>query len=351
MLTKECHKVELGDRKKQILRAIVEDYIHTAEPIGSRTIAKRHDLSLSPATIRNEMSDLEELGFLEKPHTSAGRIPSKSGYRFYVNSLMEQYCLSKEEKARLKFALEFKMREIDDLISEASNAISRLTDYTVIASAPRAKNLTVKSIKLLPLGEKSIILAVMTSSSLLKNAGIECEAPVESDFIYALSHILSEVFTGKTPHEVSDENFKKIAELCSPYEGLYKKIISNLFDWFDSSKSKGIYAGGVFNILNHPEYKDIERAKEFIKFVDDKNNLYKIIGAGGDGISIKIGDENEDEPLKNCGVVVSDYDAGDMHGSIGIVGPMRMDYAKVVSSLQVITEKLNFLIYKMFFDE
>lgn len=344
--------MELGDRKKQILRAIVEDYIHTAEPIGSRTIAKRHDLSLSPATIRNEMSDLEELGFLEKPHTSAGRIPSKSGYRFYVNSLMEQYCLSKEEQSRLKFALEFKMREIDDLISEASNAISRLTDYTVIASAPRAANPTVKSIKLLPLGEKSIILAVMTSSSILKNAGIETDKAVDSDFVYSLSRLLSEVFTGKTPHEVSEEDFKRISLFCLPYGDLYKKIVSNLFDWFDSSTQKGIYAGGIFNILNHPEYKDIERAKEFIKFFDDKSNLYKIIGgSSNDGINIKIGDENEDEPLKNCGIVVSDYDAGDMHGKIGIVGPMRMDYAKVVSSLKVITEKLNFLIYKMFFDE
>jgi len=345
--------VELGDRKKKILRAIVEDYIHTAEPIGSRTIVKRHDLSLSPATIRNEMSDLEDMGFLEKTHTSSGRIPSKTGYRFYVNSLMEEYCLSKEETQRLRFAMEFQMKELDNLIAEASNTISRLTDYTVIASAPRAKNTAVKSIKLLPLGEKSVILAVMTSSSLLKNAGIECEKVLESDFVYSLSRLLSEVFTGRTPHEVSEEEYKRISLLCAPCPDLYKKIISNLFDWFDSSAHKGIYAGGVFNILNHPEYRDLERAKEFIKFIDDRNNLYKIIDdkSGKGGISIKIGDENEVEPLKDCSVVLSNYDAGDMHGSIGIVGPMRMDYAKVISSLQVITEKLNLLIYKMFFDE
>lgn len=343
--------MELGDRKKKILRAIVEDYIHTAEPIGSKAIARRHDLSLSPATIRNEMCDLEDMGFLEKPHTSAGRIPSKTGYRFYVNSLMEQYCLSREETQRLNTALEFKMREIDDLISEASTAISRLTDYTVIASSPRAKNLTIKSIKLLPLGERSVILAVMTSSSILKNAGIETEKELDSDFVYMLSRLMAEIFIGKTPHEVSDDEYKRLSALCTPHPDLYKKIVSNLFDWFDASNQKGIYAGGIFNILNHPEYKDIERAKEFIKFVDDRNNLYKIIGAREDGISIKIGDENEGEPLKDCSVVVSNYDAGDMHGSIGIVGPMRMDYAKVVSSLQLITEKLNFLIYKMFFDE
>ena len=343
--------LELGDRKKKILRAIVEDYIHTAEPIGSRTIVKRHDLSLSPATIRNEMSDLEDMGFLEKPHTSAGRIPSKTGYRFYVNSLMEQYCLSKEETNRLDNALQFRMREIDDLISEASTAISRLTDYTVIASSPRAANLSIKSIKLLPLGEKSVILAVMTSSSILKNAGIETENELSSDFAYSISRLLSEIFTGRTPHEVSDEEYKRLSAICAPYPDLYRKIVSNLFDWFDTTSQKGIYAGGIFNILNHPEYKDIERAKEFIKFVDNRDNLYKIIGEHKDGISIKIGDENEDEPLKDCSVVVSNYDAGNMHGSIGIVGPMRMDYAKVVSSLNLITEKLNFLIYKMFFDE
>jgi len=345
--------VELGDRKKKILRAIVEDYIHTAEPIGSRTIVKRHDLSLSPATIRNEMSDLEDMGFLEKPHTSAGRIPSKTGYRFYVNSLMQQYCLSKDEEQKLKLALQFRIREVDQLIKEVSDSISRLTDYTVIASSPRLKDMTIKSIKLLPLGEKSVILAVMTSGSMLKNAGIETQKEIDSDYVYMLSRLLSETFSGKSPHEVADEKYETIRNFTSAYPGLYKKIVSYLFEWFETSSDKGIYAGGVFNILNHPEYRDIDRAKEFIKYIDDKNNLLRIIGDKTDesGISIKIGDENEDKQLNDCSVVVSNYDAGNLHGSIGIIGPMRMDYAKVISSLEAVTKKLDLLLYKMFFEE
>ena len=345
--------MELGERKKKILRAIVEDYIHTAEPIGSRTIVKRHDLSLSPATIRNEMSDLEDLGFLEKPHTSAGRIPSKTGYRFYVNSLMQQYCLSKEEEQRLKGGLEFRIREVDDLIKRVSDSISRLTDYTVIASAPRHKNMTVKSIKLLPLGEHSVILAVMTSGSMLKNAGIEIQGEIDTEYVYMLSRLLSETFSGKSPHDVDDEKYELIRNFTSQYPSLYQKIISHLFEWFETSPDNGVYAGGVFNILNHPEYRDIDRAREFIKYIDDKNNLQRIIGdkSSESGISIKIGDENEEEQLKDCSVVVSNYDTQNLHGSIGIIGPMRMDYAKVISSLEAVTEKLDLLLYKMFFEE
>ena len=349
---REVKQMELSERKKQILQAIVDDYIETAEPIGSRTIVRRHDISLSPATIRNEMADLEDMGFLEKPHTSAGRIPSKMGYRFYVNSLMQRSRLSREETEKLKAALEKRMGEMDALIAEASSIVSRLTAYTVIAAAPRAKNLTIKSIKLLPLGGNNLLLSVINSIGILKNAGIELSKVPEDAFVYAYSKLLSEALCGKSPHDLSEEQLSEIQKKAAGCPELYKKVISFLFEWFEQSSRSGIYADGVVNIFNHPEYNDIERAKKFIGFLDDKDNILGLLQSGDKKLDIKIGDENGREELSDCSVVTANYDIGDsLRGSIGVLGPMRMDYARVISSLEVITERLNFLIYKMFFNE
>ncbi|MBO4898318.1 MAG: heat-inducible transcription repressor HrcA [Clostridia bacterium] len=343
--------MELSERKKQILQAVVDDYIKTAEPIGSRTIVKRHDINLSPATIRNEMADLEDMGFLEKPHTSAGRIPSKTGYRFYVNSLMRKSKLSLEETEKLRMALEERMGEMDALIAEASNIVSRLTAYTVIAAAPRAKNLTVKSIKLLPLGGNNLLLSIINSIGIVKNAGIELSKVPDDNFVYAYSKLLSETLCGKSPHDLSEEQLSELQRKASDYPEFYKKVISYLFEWFEQSARGGVYADGVVNIFNHPEYNDIERAKKFIGFLDDKENIMGLLDGGGDKLDIKIGDENGREELADCSVVTANYNVGDkMQGSIGVLGPMRMDYSRVISSLEVITDRLNFLIYKMFFE-
>lgn len=342
--------MELSERKKQILQAVVDDYIKTAEPIGSRTIVQRHDINLSPATIRNEMADLEDLGFLEKPHTSAGRIPSKMGYRFYVNSLMRKSRLSLEETEKLRLALEQRMGEMDALIAEASSIVSRLTALTVIAAAPRARNLTIKSIKLLPLGGNNLLLSIVNSIGLLKNAGIELSKVPEDAFVYAYSKLLSEMLCGKSPHDLTEERLSELKTKAAGYPELYKKVISYLFEWFEQSARGGVYADGVVNIFNHPEYNDIERAKKFIGFLDDKENIMELL-SGDEKLDIKIGDENGREELNDCSVVTANYNVGDkMQGSIGVLGPMRMDYSRVISSLEVITDRLNFLIYKMFFE-
>ena len=344
--------MELSDRKKVILQAIVDDYIKTADPVGSRTIARRHDMSISPATIRNEMADLEDMGYLEKPHTSAGRIPSKMGYRFYVNSLMRECALSAEETEKLRRALEFRMGELDSLIAEASSIVSRLTDYTVIASSPRAMHLTVKSIKLLPIGGNAVLLAVMNNLGLLKNEAIELSETVCEEAVYSASKKLSDMLTGKSPHDLSEEEFCELSSCMANCGGMYAAVVKCLFSWFETSAKNSVYADGVVNIFNHPEYKDIEKAREFIGFLDDKQNLRSLLDCGEGGLDIKIGDETGHKELRDCSMVMANYTVGDnLHGSIGVLGPMRMDYARVISSLEAITERLDFLIYKMFFNE
>ena len=345
--------MELGDRKKQILQAVIDDYILTAEPVGSRAIAEKHSINLSPATIRNEMADLEEMGYLEKPHTSAGRIPSEMGYRFYVDSLMRKCRLSIEETDILNNALQLRVGELDRLIAEVSSIVSRFTDYTVLASAPRAINPVIKSIKLLPLSERSFLLAAMTSAGGVKNAGIETSESYTDDAVYRFSRALSDEIVGKSPYDLTDEALAALRDAARGCMMLYRPVILHLFDWFERESKRNVYSDGVVNIFNHPEYRDIEKAKKFIAFIGDRNNVSSIIEDNdGENIKIKIGDENKHEELKDCSVVISNYDiGGNMRGSIGVVGPMRMNYSKIISSLDLITKKLDFLIYGMFFDE
>ena len=345
--------MELGDRKKQILQAVIDDYIQTAEPVGSRTIAEKHSINLSPATIRNEMADLEDMGYLEKPHTSAGRIPSEAGYRFYVNSLMRECRLSLEETDILNNALKIRVSELDRLIAEVSDIVSRFTDYTVLASAPRAINPVIKNIKLLPLSEHSFLLAAMTSAGSVKNAGIEISESYTDDAVYRFSRALSDEVIGKSPYDLTDEALETLKDAARGCIMLYRPVILHLFDWFERESKRNVYSGGIVNIFNHPEYRDIEKAKRLIGFIGDRDNVSSIIEDNDGGkIKIKIGDENKHEELKDCSVVISNYGVGgNMMGSIGIVGPMRMNYSKIISALDLITKKLDFLIYGTFFDE
>ena len=345
--------MDLGDRKKQILRAIIDDYIQTAEPIGSRTIVEKHGINLSPATIRNEMADLEEMGCLEKPHTSAGRIPSELGYRFYVKSLMREWQLSLEETNSLNQAMQLRINELDGLIAEVSNIVSRFTDYTVVATAPRAVNPTVKSIKLLPLTQRSVLLAVMTSAGVVKNAGIEAGTAYSDEAVYNFSKSLQAALLGKSPYDLTEDDFAALKNHAADCIMLYSPVVAYLFEWFDEDAKTNVYSDGVVNILNHPEYRNIDKAKQFISFIGNRDNIHSIMSDGdGEHIKIKIGDENKFEELKDCGVVISNYDiGGNLRGSIGVVGPMRMNYSKIVSSLELITERLDLIINKMFFNE
>lgn len=343
-------KMEISERKKQILQAIVDDYTETAEPVGSRSIVKRHSISLSPATIRNEMADLEDMGFLQKPHTSAGRIPSGMGYRYYVNSLMRKCRLSGDETERMRRALEIRQSELDSLIAEASGIVSRLTAYTVIASSPHAKHHAVKNIKLLPMGEGSVLLALMTNAGLMKNMAIKTVRSAEPHFVFEYSRLLSDIFTGNSPHDITEEQFSKLCEASRGHEEIYSSVVEALFEWFEKSSPANVFAGGVVNIFNHPEYNDVDKAKEFIRFLDNRRNISEMLCDGNsDGVDIKIGSENGRDELGGMSVLTAKYNAGgELSGRIGIIGPMRMDYARVVSTLEVITDRLNFIIGKMF---
>lgn len=346
--------MDLGERKRKILSSIVNEYIAGAEPVGSRHIAKNYGLGLSSATIRNEMADLEEMGYLEQPHTSAGRIPSVKGYRFYVNELMSNYQLSMQELESLKAMLQMRVAQFDKLIDQMSNIISQFTSYTTVLMSPEMKRGTIKSIELLPLDAGSMLILVVTNEGVLNHKRVRVPENVDEAFITRFSQVLKEKLSGAVIGEI---NVNKINEIKSAMEGNYDMLfpvldfISEIIADMDKSE---VYLGGAANILNFPEYSDVDKAREFFDFLSDKETVREAIEAdtGPGEITIRIGTENKVDAMHDCSVITANYYVGDkVMGRLGIIGPTRMDYSKTVARLQTITQSINKLLYELYFDD
>ncbi len=346
--------MELGERKRKILQAIIDDYIETAEPVGSRSISKRHDMGLSPATIRNEMADLEEMGYLDKPHTSAGRIPSQLGYRFYVDSLMNRYSMNDVEKEALRRAMGLRIRMFDQLMEEASAALSKITHYTTIASMERSDRVIIRGVRLFPIDYRVAILVLMTDDGSEQNCTVKIPQGVTEKEISQISAYLDTYLHNVCLQDISLPMLTEMKKMLARYPELYASVVDFLEECMEKVRESEVFVDGASHILNHPEYSDLSRARDLLSFLDDRDNLHSLMEEthSEHPISIKIGSENKIEEMKNCSVVISHYNIGDkLTGRIGIIGPTRMDYAKVVSLLEGVTDRLNFLISGLLFTE
>lgn len=343
--------MHLGDRKRRILQAIINDYIETAEPVGSRTISKRYMPDISSATIRNEMSDLEELGYLEQPHTSAGRIPSDLGYRLYVNSLMDRYRLSVMEMNRLQEAMDRKLAELDSLMGEASNILSHLTNYTAVAMAPEIKKSTIRSVQLLPVDERRLLVVIVTSRDTVKNRFIPLNKPIGSELTQKINNVLNKHLNGLALEDITLARITQIKaevgygnELINPVLDFIAEVINK------TDSGSNIVLGGAANILNYPEYSSIEKARDILCFLDNHERIYEAINSsqtGLAGVNIIIGSENPQLQNHHCSIVLSHYKIGDSTGLIGLIGPTRMDYSKVVSVLDYFLGHFNKAIERL----
>ncbi len=338
--------MELSQRKRLILQAIIEDYIATAEPVASRNLAKNHDLGLSAATIRNEMADLEEMGYLDKPHTSAGRIPSEMGYRFYVDSLMQKYSLTLDEINTLQQSVDRRYSQLEGVISEISDLISRVTHYPAVVSFPREGLRRVQSVKLILIEERVALVVVITDGGVVRNRKIKFSESVDYEAIDRISDFLSKQLAGLSAADITPARLMLLYEAMGDYGELIKIVAGFVLECLNENAR--VYIGGASNILNNPEFSDIEKAKEFFSFLDRRENVSKMLSlldSSGGGISIKIGSENGVEEMKDTSIVLADYTVGNkMRGRIGIIGPTRMNYARVVSSLELINAQLSELI-------
>lgn len=333
----------LNDRKTRILEAIINDYIHTAEPIGSRTIAKKYDLGISSATIRNEMSDLEEMGLIIQPHASSGRIPSDKGYRLYVDKLMGERELTLDMMKFLNNLILNNVEQIDYLMRETAKAIALMTNYTTIVSEPTASATKIKHIQLVPLDESSIVLVLITDNKTVKNYTIKLEKLLDYESLSKLTLLFNEVLTGKSIEDINEEVLNILTEKISEHKDVIEPILSSVKTLIRQQDRIQIHTGGVKNILAFPEFSDLEKARAIFQTLEEKEMLINMLCSDpADNIQIIIGSENSLEQMRNCSIIKANYMLeNETTGSIGIIGPTRMDYSQAVSVLNLVVKNIN----------
>lgn len=337
--------MELNERKLNILKAIVKDYIDTAEAVGSRTISKKHDLGVSAATIRNEMADLEELGYLIQPHTSAGRVPSEKGYKLYVNSLMGNAELSDEEKIIIEKCIRKNVSNIKDLIHETSKLLSQLTNYTTVAVTKSLVNQSnIKHIQLVSMNDKKILLIVVTDKGDIKNAYISNDSYLEQSKLNLISDNLTKRLSGKSITEIDNKLIAFIKYEISEYSMLVENLINALnFNIVEDDLSVSL--NGATNIFNYPEFNDVIKAKSFLNMLEQKETITTMVKSKGiqkDNINIIIGSDNDCDIAKDCSVVTATYNIDkDLVGRISFIGPTRMDYARIYAIVNYMSLLFN----------
>jgi len=335
--------LELDSRKEKILKAIIDDYILTGIPVGSRTISKKEGIEVSSATIRNAMADLEEMGYLVQPHTSAGRIPSDLAYRLYVDKLMSLSHLTKQEAIAINDIFDTRILEITDVIEKTAEIISKTTNQISVVLAPQLKKAKLKRIQLVKISDTKVLVLIITSSGLVKEKIITVSSGLNPDYLDMLSNMLTEKLLGKSLVEAVEIITHDFRGEIETHEKFFKSLLYSIHETTEPHTKKDIILGGAQNIFNYPEYRDVDKAKGFLEVLETKEMLYKMLNQASNlEFSISIGHENQFDEMKDCSLVTATYRVGDRNlGSFGVIGPTRMDYSKVVTILDHVGKSLN----------
>ena len=340
-------KEQLGERKVKILDAIIRNYLATGEPVGSRTISKYTDLNLSSATIRNEMSDLEELGYIVQPHTSAGRIPSDKGYRFYVDHLMEEK--DREVKEMKDFVIE-KTEKMDQVLKQVAKMLANNTNYATLVSAPTYSTNKIKFIQLSNVDESHILAVIVLNSNIVKNQMIEVEEQLDNETILKLNILLNTALNGLSLQEINLGTIAKLKEQAGIHSTIVGDVLDALAQTLSENEDLQIYTSGATNILKYPELSDAESATNLLSTFEEKDELLNLVTESlsddqnekGNGIQVYIGNEAPVQTMKDYNSVKAKKDLGEgVKRTIGIVGPKRMDYENVVENLKKLKSQLD----------
>ncbi len=351
--------MELDDRKVKILKAIIKNYLETGEPVGSRTISKYTDLKLSSATIRNEMADLEELGYIVQPHTSAGRIPTDKGYRFYVDDMMatkeaelatrESEVTDREKEVEsMKEFLNEKVDRVEELLQNVAKVLAKDTNYATMVTTPQVKGNRLKFVQLSQLEPDKILAVIVMEGNLIRNKVITISDELSQENLLKLNILLNTTLTGLTLQEMNLGLVAKMENQAGEYTKIIKEVLDAIVETISSADNLKIYTSGATNIFKYPELSDSSKASELIYTLEEKQSLTDFVNleeedvAGNHGIQVYIGNETPVESMKDCSVVTATYELQDgMKGTIGIIGPKRMDYEKVVEKLKTIQTQLD----------
>ena len=332
----------IDERKIKILQAIINDYINTGEPVGSRTIAKRYDLGVGSATIRNEMADLEEMGFLEQLHTSSGRVPSNKGYRLYVDNLMETGSLTLEEELRIKdYIINSARFEVDKIVQRACMLLSELTNLTSVVQGPSVKSSYIRSIQLFDIDVHNIVSVIVADNGVIKNHVIRVNNMPSKTSINKINEVLNSRLKNLSIEQINLEVINNIKKELEGFDELFNAILPALYETLKESNEADIFVEGTTKIFNYQEYNNIDRAKEILSLINDKDNLINLIEPSTD-LTIRIGEENDFPEAKDCSIISAEYCIdGKPIGKIGLIGPKRINYSKVIAIMTQVMKELN----------
>ncbi len=336
---------ELDARKKRVLRAVIDDYIESAEPVGSRTLARKYDLGVSPATIRNEMADLEMLGYLEQLHTSSGRIPSSKGYRFYVDGLIPPKPVSDEEKERIDKWYRARVRRIEEVFQETARIISQVTKNVSLVLAPQMTQAQFRCLQFLPLDDRRVITVLMTDAGFIENKILEMPSGATFEDFQRMAKVINMRLEGHTLRTIEQHSLTEIRDEIRD-ESLYEAALEIIHRALDSGRRERLYLGGTTQMLEQPEFHDVEKVKDTLLMLEEEELMKDILHAHmGDGLEVTIGQENEDKHFKDSSIITATYHLdGELLGTIAVLGPTRMEYAKAMSLLEYMNQNLTDVI-------
>ena len=336
--------MQLDERKTKILQAIIRNYLETGEPVGSRTISKYTDLNLSSATIRNEMADLEEMGYIIQPHTSAGRIPSDKGYRLYVDTMMEE---KEKEVVEMKEMLVERQDKMETLLKQVARLLAQNTQYATMISAPQTHRNKVKFIQLSRVDENQILAVIVVEGNVIKNNILSVDEELNDETLLKLNILLNTHLNGLSMEEINLGMISALKQQAGIHSAIVSEVIDAVAEAIKADEDLEIYTSGANNIFKYPELADQAKASELINTFEEKQQLHELVtdtlaDEKNTGIQVYIGDETPVQSMKDCSVVTATYELGDgMRGTIGIIGPKRMDYDKVVGTLRTLQSQLD----------
>lgn len=336
--------MELDERKLKILKAVISNYLETGEPVGSRTISKYTDLNLSSATIRNEMADLEELGYIMQPHTSAGRIPTDAGYRLYVDRIMADKDVEMEE---MKTKLLERVDKMEAMLKQVAKVLAYNTNYATLVTAPQYQNSKLKFIQLSQVDESQLLAVIVVDNNVIKNKMIQVERPLGNDEVLKLNVLLNTFLQGASLQDINLEMIHTIKSQAGEFADVMEAIFQGIAEAIHEADEVEIYTSGTSNVLKYPELGNLEQATKLLEALEDRQGLDELIddsmnSENANGIQVYIGEEAPVSNMKDCSIVTATYELAEGgKGTIGIIGPKRMDYKKVVSTLKNLTGELD----------
>ncbi len=339
----------LTDRQVLILQVIVDDFIRSAQPIGSRSLSKKEEINFSSATIRNEMADLEDMGFIEKTHTSSGRIPSEKGYRFYVDNLLLPQKVNRTDMAAIKSIFAERIYELEKIVQKSARILSEMTNYTSIVLGPAVKDNRLKKLQIVPLNKDTAIAIIVTDTGHVENRMFHFPTSIDPSDVEKMVNILNDRLAGVPLTNLNSKIYKEIAMLLRQHISSYDTLLNTIMDTLNMPASEKVFFGGKTNILSQPEFNDVDKIRNLMNMIEHEDGLYHLIRQNSAGINIKIGTENDNSAMENCSLITATYSMGEEKlGSIAVLGPTRMEYSRVISLLQLISTDLSKVLTQLY---